>query len=188
MSKSRYIILLFVVLLLALFTRWLLRSVETPPASSAQQNRHTPDYFLTNFTSTLYDNQGTATYNIQAIRMVHYPDDNTHELSNPEFSYLPENDSPWIAISDSGTIYADQELIHLNGDVTIRQTSKQLPVPMVLNTQDLRINLDKKTADTKAKVKITGNKSVVTATGMHLDMDKGIMILKSKARGHYAPR
>ena len=69
MSKAHYIFILVIVLAIALFTRWLLSSVEEPLIGIPPEARHDPDYFLTEFRATVLDKKGLPIYRLAGDRI-----------------------------------------------------------------------------------------------------------------------
>jgi len=67
---------------LALLTFYLERSVRDED-SHPSMRRHDPDYLVANFTTTTYNQEGAAESILSAARMIHYPDDDSTELTAP---------------------------------------------------------------------------------------------------------
>lgn len=187
MNKTRFIIVLFAVLLLASFTRWLLTSVEEPGRQVTPEERHDPDYYLENFTATIYTGEGTPHYRLDAEYLEHFPDDDTMDLRKPHIEYLLDAQQPWIANANAGTAYENIQTLFLRGDVVIQRRGPTPARQITLNTEELRIDFATRHASTEREVKITGKNSKITATGMQVDLRAGQMTLLSEARGHYVP-
>jgi len=187
MNKFYYLLVLIVVLAIALISRWLLTTVETPTGRVAPEARHDPDYFLVNFKITVYQPDGKPAYHLDAAHMNHYPDDDTMTMQKLKLDYRDDQNQTWIATANSGVAYENIEVMQLNGDVRIQ---RQVPRPdeaITITTDALRIDFPKKRASTEAEVKITDKNSSITAKGMDVDLAAGHLSLLSQARGRYVP-
>ena len=187
MNKIRFIIVLLAVLLLASFTRWLLTSVEEPARKITPEARHDPDYYLANFSATMYSRDGSPHYRLEAEYLEHFPDDDTMELRKPHIEYLLNPQQPWIASARAGTAYQNAQTLHLRGDVIIERRATGTEQPLTLATPELRIDFANRQASTDHVVNITGKNSKITAKGMLVDLRAGQMTLLSEAWGRYVP-
>lgn len=188
MAKFRYFLLLILVLAVAFFTRWLLTSVEQPIGPGSGRFRHDPDYFLSNFTTIIYDKDGIPNYNIKAQHLKHFPDDDTQEITKLEVEYITATGERWLAFAEKGIIKDNKTILQLRQNVILKRKTSD-PIRMLeVNTQELDINLVEKQAQTDAQVKILGKNSDINATGMIIDLESGTLTLKSKATGHYDPK
>ena len=73
---------LALMLSLALLTFYLERATRVEERHPSLR-RHDPDYLLTNFTTTTYGRDGRTESVLSAAQMVHYPDDDSTELTAP---------------------------------------------------------------------------------------------------------
>ena len=187
MSKFRYLFLLILVLLVTLFTRWLLTSVEKPTDAPPTETRHDPDYFLSDFRATIYDHKGQPNYRVDASHLDHYPDDDTMELKVVRIEYDDADQQRWQATSDRGIAYKNIEVLQLDGNVEVKRLTNNPDKMLTIQAEKLRFDFIKQQASTKTQVKITGKNSNINAVGMHVDLNTGLLTLESRARGHYVP-
>lgn len=188
MNKFYYLIVLIVVLAIALISRWLLTTVETPTGRVPAEARHDPDYFLQNFKVTVFQPNGAPAYYLKADYMNHYPDDDTMTLKKLRIEYQDVKQQTWITTANEGTAYKNIEVMQLNGDVHIYRQTQKPDQAITVTTESLRVDFPKKHASTEAKVKIVGKNSTIDAIGMDVDMAAGHLSLLSNARGHYVPQ
>ena len=66
--------------MLAMLSFWLDRTVQPPPPKNDGSSRHDPDYTVENFTATRMGKDGLPRHTLTATRMVHYPDDDSTHL------------------------------------------------------------------------------------------------------------
>ncbi|MDH5570693.1 MAG: LPS export ABC transporter periplasmic protein LptC [Gammaproteobacteria bacterium] len=184
MSRLHYFLILLVVVMLAAFGNWLLKSIEITTQQQEQALRHDPDYYLDQFTGKSFNTDGSLHYTLKAGHLKHYPDDNSVHVSMPVLHMFREPNPPWILTADEGLILNDGQLIHLNGTVDITQSGPAQTM-MKLVTRDLRIYTDQDYAETSARVDISQGTSWTTAVGMHADLRLGRLELLSKTRGKY---
>ena len=187
MSKIRYLLVFLLVLIITIFTRWLLTSVEEPGEPGTQKARHDPDYFISNFDTTIYDQQGKANYRLVAQHMEHFPDDDTMEINKLRLEYTDPSNQQWIASSDRGTAYKDIEVLHMMDNVKVVRGSSDPADIMTLYAKELKIDLIKRIAITESEVKIVGKNSTIDATGMLIEIDAGKMTFNARTRAEYAP-
>ncbi|MBI1422712.1 MAG: LPS export ABC transporter periplasmic protein LptC [Gammaproteobacteria bacterium] len=187
MNKFYYLLVLIVVLAIALISRWLLTTVETPTGRVAPEARHDPDYYLENFKITVYQPNGAPAYHLNAEHMNHYPDDDTMTMRKLQLDYSDEKNQTWVTTADAGTAYENIEVMQLNGNVRIVRQTPQPDQEITITTDALRFDVPNKFASTEARVKIVGKNSSIVAKGMEVDMVSGQLTLMSEARGHYVP-
>ena len=72
-------------LLLGAMTYWLQFAIEATPQTESASNSHEPDAIGKKVTIARMDLRGIAQYHLSAERMVHYPDDDSMELTAPRF-------------------------------------------------------------------------------------------------------
>lgn len=188
MNKFHYLLVLLIVLAIALISRWLLTSVETPTSRLAPESRHDPDYFLENFKLTIYQPDGAPAYYLNADHMNHFPDDDTMALKKIRIEYYGDDQHTWITTSNEATAYQNIEVMYLTGNVQLQRQASQPDQAITVNTDSLRIDFPKKHASTSAEVKIIAKNSSIVAKGMDVDLVAGQLFLLSDARGHYVPK
>jgi lipopolysaccharide export system protein LptC len=180
---SNFFPLLLMVALAAL-TYWLDHVVQSPVATPNALLRHDPDYIVDKLLATRMDVSGGIKNTLHAVKLVHYPDDDTTELEFPRFiSYAK------IA---PVTITAKKGLVSSNGEtVTFRDSVRVVRAPygekseMVLNTEYLHVLPDDNIAKTDRAVTITDANMVVNAVGMEMNSETRIMSLHAQVKGVY---
>lgn len=143
-------------------------SVEESEAidSSATKKKHSPDYFMEDFTITSMNKQGEPRSILKSSKMIHFPDDDSTELDKPFMTLISKTGKPWKIRADRGWVAANNELILLSGHVQIDRLSGPNNRPVKLNTTKLRIHPDLDFAETDQPVTMVSNKRRTTAIGM----------------------
>ena len=187
MSKLRYILVFVIVLLITIFTRWLLTSVEEPVQPGTAEALHNPDYFISNFNATLYDAKGKPSFKLIASHLEHFPDDDSMHIQNLQMEYTDTGNQKWLTSSKNGVAYKEIEVLHLSDNVKVIRDSTNPNNVITLYTNTLKMDSIKRVASTEDEVKIVGKNSTIVATGMLIELDAGKVTLNAKARAEYAP-
>ncbi|MDH5599860.1 MAG: LPS export ABC transporter periplasmic protein LptC [Gammaproteobacteria bacterium] len=186
MGKLHYLTALLLIILLAVVSGWIFESIDIKPGTKEKKVRHTPDYFLKNFTSTTMNDRGEPAYKIKAQHLEHYPD-NSMKLQQPFFTFYNNNKITWTAKADKAQTLNNNEIIHLNGNVILNQEfhSKTKEVPVHLKADQLTIDTEKNIAHTQSKIKLNKGKSYIQANGIRADLNKNRIEFLSNTRSHY---
>lgn len=108
--------------LVGLLSIWLQTEVRNEnPATIDYLNRHDPDYYIENFTTTGMNELGQRAYVLEAERMAHFPDDGSALLDNPHLIEFNDNSGPRHTYAKSGWLSGNGEDLLLEGDVKIIQ-------------------------------------------------------------------
>lgn len=162
--------------LLAAFTLWLEQTTRGEAAATTSSPRHDPDFWASQFSLRQYDIQGAIQHTLSAERMVHYPDDDTTEISEPRLSYFFEQQAAAIT-SRNAWMDKKGEHVRLEGDVHLTSTAPNR-APMEVQTSILYVTPDDEFARTDAPVTITRGKSVIHGTqGMELSNKTRVVVL-----------
>ncbi len=153
-----------------------------------QPEPHSPDYYLENFTAITTGTDGRPQKQLTAERMMHYPDDDSTELTQPRMTlYDAERRPPWRIRSEQGWVSGDRQLLLLQGQVNIDRDAAPPEVrPLHLVTRDLRVQPENNYAETDQDVYASSDRSWVKARGMQVWFSPPVRIkLLAKVRGHY---
>jgi len=184
-TSSRNLLIGSVLLLLILGSGWLSRTIEKeieyPPAV-----QHTPDYYLNRFTADTMDENGKPDKRLSADKMVHFPDDDTTELSKPRMTIYDADRPPWKIRSETGWVSGDKELVLLQGKVNIDRSAAPGIRPMHIITSDLRVQPKNNYAETDADARANSRDDWIESTGMQIWFAEPIRVkLLAKVRGRY---
>jgi len=179
-----------IVLLVSLsgFAIWVQQSSDKEAKVSDLQKskkKHSPDYFMEDFTLTSMDEKGLPRSILTAAKMLHYPDDDSTELDAPFMTMIAENGQPWKIKSDRGWVSANNELILLSGNVRIDRVSGPNNRPVKLFTDKLRIHPELDFAETDRPVTMISDKRRTTAIGMRAYVRKGKLQLLDNVHVSY---
>ena len=184
LSQRRVIIGSLFILLAAGST--LLLQMTGKEESEKVKVAHTPDYYVEDFSVTNMDLDGKLEQTLSAERMLHYPDDDSTELTRPHLVIYEEGAPPWKIKSETGWISGDGQLMLLNGEVKIDRAAAPGIRPVHIKTRDLRVRPKENYAETDEKVRVRSLGDVQTSVGMQAWLNEPIRLkFLSKVRGHY---
>lgn len=180
---------LLVMLLLAMLTLWLVRTIA-PSNAPAPAINHDPDYVVDKLSLLRLSVEGTPRYLLTADKMVHFPNDDSSHLERPTLRQL-QPDKPELRFSAArGIVTAGGDVVHLRDDVEILRAGKARGggtrgEDLRITTSYLRLLPDADRADTTAAVVITQGKSTLMGKGMEYDNLHRRFDLKAEVRAHY---
>lgn len=166
--RSHTLFPLLALLLLAAGTAWLERVTRIEPPRNDGHLRHDPDFTAGTFTVRQLDKDGKLKYALTASSMVHYPDDESTDVTAPRLTYL-ESPPPMTLTSRRAHISKDGKVIELYEDVRGQRVAGPKSPPMSFTSSRLTVFPDDEIARTDAPVVLTHGNSVVTGVGMEAD-------------------
>ena len=185
-TKSAIIFPLALLLLLAMLTFWIDKSVQPIAPKLDGSSRHDPDYIMHNFVTTQTDVNGELRYKLAANEMKHFPDKDTTDLIKPRFTRFAKNKPYTELIGDTGNVSSNGEQVDVYGNVRVLREAFAEKGVMTMETDALTILPNKDYASTDLPVVIKqAPGTVIYATGMVYDQKLQTMTLLHKVRAHY---
>lgn len=161
---------------------------QTSKEEDSQQGstEHTPDYYVDDFTVSEMGPDGKPKRKLTAEKMLHYPDDDSTELTRPYMVLYEDDTPPWNIRSETGWVSGDGKLILLIGEVYIDRVAAPGVRPLQIKTRDLRVRPEENYAETDNHVRIRSENSEQTSVGMQAWLNKPVrMKFLSNVRGRY---
>ncbi|HEV8111011.1 MAG TPA: LPS export ABC transporter periplasmic protein LptC [Burkholderiales bacterium] len=178
---------LALMLSLALLTFYLDHIVgddETTPA----KRRHDPDYIVTDFTTTTYDRDGRPLSLLSAARMLHYPDDDSTQLTAPHMLQTRPAEPRMSVTADRGAVSADGEEIFLYDNVVlVREADGERPEAR-LTTSFLHVLRERSLVRTDREVTIVEDTRSLSGRGMEYDAESRVFTLMADVVGRFEPK
>jgi len=174
-------------LILAALTWWLERTVELAATGVQKRELKGADYRVENFSAVQSGPDGLPRYALAASKMLHYPDDDSSHLANPNFTRMQAGQPPLYARADRGVVSSDGEHVYLMDDVRVVRANPGPRGPLTLTTSSLHIQPEKDLAESSATVTITDANTTVTAVGLELNAQTRVLKLLSRVKGSYVP-
>lgn len=184
MSK-KFVLLFLSLVFIALMSSWYLDSLETEPAKKAADTRKVPDYYIENFTATTLNESGFPSRRLDASYMAHFPETDTHELTEPYLMLFAELATPWHVRSERGWVSPDGEEMRLLGKVHIWRNNETGERQVDIRTEDLRVLPATEYGETEKQVVITTPGSETRGRGMRAWMGKSRLELLSQVHTVY---
>ena len=180
---------LLVMLLLAMLTLWLARTIVPMTASAPAINRD-PDYIVDKLSLLRLSVEGTPRYLLTADKMVHFPNDDSSHLERPALRQLQPG-KPEIRFSAArGIVTAGGDVVHLRDEVEILRAGQARGggtrgEDLRITTSYLRLLPDADRADTTATVVVAQGQSTLMGKGMDFDNRYRRFDLKSEVSARY---
>ena len=168
------------IILLAVFTFWLDKTVRPPSTGQDGDPRRNPNYVIENFSALIVNHSNGVHQTLSAEKMLHYLDNDTTYLEQPRLI----NARPGMPII---RVRADRANLSSNNDVYLRGNVKVLrhnkgEGKMTMVTSFLHIVPNDNIAKTDKPVTITEANTIINAVGMEYDDDTQIIRLLSKVK------
>lgn len=172
--------------LLAALTFWIDRTVQPPQPKRDGSSRHDPDYRLTNFSTMRTDRNGTPRHMLAATEMVHFPDDDSTQLTRPRFTQYSAS-KPYTQIEGQrGLVTSDGEHVYFMDNVKVVRGATPQKGELTVLTDYLHILPEQDLVVTDRAVTILqAPRTVIHATGMEYNKKLGILKLFRRVRVHY---
>lgn len=161
---------------------------ETGLGSTGIPVTKTYDYLMKELDYTRYDDRGTPDYRLVADSITHFPDPEYDAIVAPRFEIFRDTDANWTISARDGRSEQDavrgEQRVDLKNDVVIRGVDtrgRQLEI----YTDTLSVYPDSSNVSTSSQVRIKGENSEVTGTGMTANLDSSRIQLLANVRGRY---
>jgi lipopolysaccharide export system protein LptC len=171
--------------LLAMLSFWLDRTVQPLQPKNDGSSRHDPDYTVENFTATRMGIDGLPHHTLTAAKMVHYPDDDSTHLDQPHFTRFESGMAPIHVQSAKGLLSKEGEHAHFTGNVVVKREAFAGKSTLTLTTSYLHVIPDKDLALTDKPVNIRDAHINVDAVVLELNNKTHVMKLFSHVKGRY---
>jgi lipopolysaccharide export system protein LptC len=178
---------LALMLALALLTFYLDRTVredDGPPS----KRRHDPDYVISNFTTTTYDREGAPLTVLSAVRMMHFPDDDTTELVAPRILQTKPKEPRMSVRAERGALSGDGEEVFLYDNVVLVREADDVRPEARLTTSFLHIVRDRSLVRTDREVTIVEDRRSLSGRGMEYNSESRVFQLLADVVGRFEPK
>ncbi len=175
---------LLLMVLLAALTYWLDRVVQSPAAAPNALLRHDPDYIVDKMLATRMDISGAIKNTLFAVRLVHYPDNDTTELTAPRL-ISHSRSSPLTITAKSGLVSSNGESVYFRDSVRAVRAPYGEKSELVLETDYLHVLPDDNIARTDRAVTIADANMVINAVGMEMNSETQMLTLNAQVKGVY---
>lgn len=171
--------------LLAGLTSWLDQKVQPPPVPRDGSARHDPDVVVESFSAVMLYPDGTRRHALNGRRMVHYPDDDSTQVEDPEFFHYAPPAAPVHATAERALVSREGDNVYFTGRVRIDRAAFADEPALGLATDFLHIIPDRDLARTDKPVALTRGTLTARAVGMEFDNRARTLKLLSNVKVHY---
>ena len=171
--------------LLAALTFWLDHIVQPPAVQRDGSTRHDPDYIVENFVAVRTGLDGAPRHQLEAKRMLHYPDDDTTHLEKPRLLSFAGVHPEGSIVSETALMSSEGKTVDFRGNVKAVRAASGARSELVLTTEHLHVIPDDDIARTESAVTVVDANTNLTAVGLELNNKAKTLTLKSRVRGTY---
>ena len=159
------------------------------PIDPPRRLTHEMDSFIDRFVMVRVNAQGVAEARLEGPRAVHYPDDDSYEITTPRaVSQRPDRS---ITVATARTAIMDQagDRIRLVGDVRLDRHNDDDSPDLRIETPELTLLPEHDIAFTDEPAVITrADGSRMSGVGMHYDNQSRVLRVQSESRVKIMPR
>lgn len=164
---------------------WLNQQVQPLPAKPDSSKRHDPDFIVNNFSAATLNEQGTPRFMIAAKKMLHYPDDDSTHLEDPQLTSISPDRPALHASASNGSISGRGDEVFLRDNVKIIRAASARQSELVFTTTYLHVIPDRELAETDQPVTIMDAHNRINAIGMQLDNKTRVIKLLAQVRSEH---
>ena len=173
---------------LAALTLWLRQASDLSEVPVTNKERHDPDTLMEKFRAVTLDTHGHPLYRLEAEKLVHYPDDDSTEISMPSLYYTPTGQAPLHLRAQQGKLLNKNEVVELFNHVEVKRANTPTTPGWTIQLPYLTAYPKEARAESQSEVVFTQAGTRLTATGFSLDHKARTINLHAKVRGVLAPR
>jgi lipopolysaccharide export system protein LptC len=172
---------------MAALTFWLDRVIESSARDIVGPSRSDPDFIVQNISAVSIGETGKAAHALTAVKMVHYPDDDSTLLTQPRFVSYNETQAPVTITANQGVVSSKGDHVYFQDNVRVARAPYGDQSELILRTSFLHVIPDANLAKTDRHVTIIDDATVVTAVGLELNTTTRELKLLSNVRSTYDP-
>jgi lipopolysaccharide export system protein LptC len=187
-NRLRMIIALILAASMALGSLWVREVLRRGADDSAAAGMRTdPDYFIDNFRFVKTAPTGQARYSVAGTRLLHYPKDDSYEITEPVIKSLSVDKPAVTLTAKRGTANSDASLVEMFDDVNIDRPESPQAAHLHLSSDYMQFLPDDQVMQTTHAVEIHQGGSIVTGTGFYTNNATLISSLSSKVHAITPP-
>ena len=179
---------LLLMLALAGLTFWLERTVREEEGTHPSLRRHDPDYIVDKMNHTRFSAQGMVESTLLAVKMLHYPDDDSTDLVAPHLVQTKPNEPRVTLTADRGALSQDGEEVFLYGNVLVVRDGSAEHSETRMRTSFLHLARGQSVIRTDREVVVTEEDRVLSGRGMEYHNDSMQLFLRERVRGQFEPK
>lgn len=171
--------------LIAALTYWLDVRLAPKEARPDWRKTHRPDTLVDDFEIRRLDAKGVLQYRLKAPHLVHYPDDDSTEVTAPLITLYRPTGAPLTLLGEYAHVSAKGETVFFPGKVDIDRAASPVNQALHARTTDLTVLPDAGLASTDQYVHMTLGASELNGTGVRIDNKAQTFELLAEVTGRY---
>ena len=171
---------IILIILLALFTFWVDKTVRQPTKEQEQGPERNPDYIMENFSTYRVDHIRKKHEKLLAEKMLHYVANDATYFEQPRLINSKMNKPGMRVRADKANMSGDDD-IHLNGNVKVIRYDVG-GKETTMTTSYLHINRDNDISKTNKPATIIQSNTIINTVGIEIDNNTHIIHLLSDVR------
>ncbi len=161
---------------------WLDQQAQPETGSANKAKLHTADAIIDNLRAVTLNQEGTPRFIMSAKQLVHYADDDSTTLSEPDITALTPQRSDIHMTARRGTLSSKGDIIELNDEVEIVRAASKTRGELVVKSDYIKVIPDLETAETNHAVTVNEANNNMSAVGMELDNRAQTLKLLSRVK------
>lgn len=141
------------------------------------------DYYLEEFTTRKFDATGTLQYRVSGKSLLHFPEDDRSEITEPNVILLRDG-VRWDITSATGEMLRKPDTFTLFGNVEIERAGSNNDT-VSIRTESLSVHADNNEVSTDQPIEVIANGWRMRSIGLQSNIDDGKLIFLSEVTGHY---
>ena len=141
------------------------------------------DYYLEEFTTRKFDITGALQYRVSGKSLLHFPEDDRSEITEPNVVLLREG-IRWDITSTKGQLLRKPDTFTLLGNVQIERDGGSVD-SVSIRTESLSVRTDNNEVSTDQPIEVIANGWRMRSVGLQSKIDDGKLIFLSQVTGHY---
>ena len=161
---------------------WLDQQAQPERDSTNSARLHTADAIIDNMKAVTLNQQGTPRFIMSAKQLVHYADDDSTTLSEPDITALAPQRSDIHMTARHGTLSSKGDIIELSDEVEVVRAASKMRGELVVKSDYIKVIPDLETAETNHAVTVSEANNHMSAVGMELDNRAQTLKLLSRVK------
>ena len=171
---------IILIILIALFTFWIDKTVRKPPKELEKNLQNNPDYIMENFSTYRVDHMREKHEKLLAEKMLHYVANDTTYFEQPRL-INSKVDKPEMRVRADKANMSGEDDIHLNGNVKVVRYDAG-GEETTMTTSYLHINRDDDISKTNKPTTIIQSNTIINTVGIEIDNNTQIIYLLSDVK------
>lgn len=163
-------------------------SRPAPPAATLvlPDDDRPPSYYLRDAVIRRMDDEGRVLYRVYAQFAEERPEERALRLDGVRIEYRQTAQVPWLIEAGRAMVYLDEQTLELDGGVELARSVEARGLPAAVQTEQLRLEPQRRVATADGEIRFTFGASTLTATGLTAFLDEDRLELQSNVQGRFS--